>query len=254
MEQRYLDDFWQIERLRFTAFIRPEADTQSYKSWIDLLGEEPDKLSFSKKENLLQAEGIFNNGKLISQVQPNRFDWHFSFLEAEEEIEVKNEETAKILQEPQFRTVGPLKEEIINPFKKLIFFWLEGSEQIIRLAFGAVLLCRVKDQTAGYKKIDLFLPKICLDVESRDFLYQINRRRPSRTKISSLDINRLSKWSVARLLHTQKATLGSSACRLELDINTIQEFVGTLPVDKLSEIFQELIDLGVEIAKEGDIP
>lgn len=253
MEQRSLDDFWQIERLRFTAFIQPGADTQSYKSWIDLFKGEPDKISFSKKENRLQAEGVFNNGRLISQVQPNRFDWHFSFLEAEEEIEVKSEEAVKILQKPQFQTVGPFKEEIINSFKKLMSFWLEGSEQIIRLAFGAVLLWRVKDQTAGYKKINLFLPKVCLDVESRDFLYQINRRRPSITKISSLDINRLSKWSVARLLHSEKATPGSSACRLELDINTIPEFTETLPVDKLSEIFEELLDLGVEIAHKGDI-
>ncbi len=253
MEQRYLDDFWQIERLRFTAFIRPEADTQSYKSWIDLLGEEPDRFFFSKKENQLQGEGIFNNGKLISQVQPNRFDWHFSFLEAEKEIEVKGEKAAKILQEPNFLTVGPLKEEIVNPFKELMFFWLEGSEQIIRLAFGAVLLWRVEDQTAGYKKINRFLPNIHIDVESRDFFYQINRRRLSRTKISRLEINRLSKWSVARLFR-REATSGSSACRLELDINTIQEFEETLPVNKLSDIFQELLDLGVEIAQKGDIP
>ena len=254
MEQRSLDDFWQIESLRFTAFIGPESDTKAYKSWIDLFTEEPDKISFQKKENLLQAEGVFNNGRLIFQVQPNRFDWRFSFLEAEEEIEVKESQAAEYLQEPQFRTVGPFKEKIISPFKDLMFFWLEGSEQIIRLAFGAILLWRVKDQTAGYKKIDHFLPNICLDVESRDFLYQINRRRASRTKIPGLEINRFSRWSVARLLRTKKVTPGNSACRLELDINTIPEFTGILPVDRLSEIFQEFLDLGIEIAKDGDIP
>jgi hypothetical protein len=44
------------------------------------------------------------------------------------------------------------------------------------------------------------------------------------------------------------------ACRLELDINTPQSFQNELPYDQLNNIFQELVDLGREIATEGDIP
>lgn len=40
---------------------------------------------------------------------------------------------------------------------------------------------------------------------------------------------------------------------LELDINTAANFTQDLPGSVLPQLFQELVDLGVEIAQEGDI-
>jgi hypothetical protein len=44
------------------------------------------------------------------------------------------------------------------------------------------------------------------------------------------------------------------ACCIELDINTSPDYQEDLPKEKLPQIFRELVDLGKEIVKEGDIP
>ena len=46
---------------------------------------------------------------------------------------------------------------------------------------------------------------------------------------------------------------GSYYCRLELDINTAPECFGLLTPDKLPELFTEMVEMGKEIAEEGDI-
>ncbi len=43
------------------------------------------------------------------------------------------------------------------------------------------------------------------------------------------------------------------ACRLELDINTAPEFKSALKKTMLSKLFDELVELGMEIAHKGDI-
>src|SRR5436190_1193852 len=68
---------------------------------------------------------------------------------------------------------------------------------ITRLAFGAVLAQPTEDRHSGYVQIAKYLPSIRLDVDgSSDFLFQINRPRPSRVGIENLLINRLARWSV----------------------------------------------------------
>jgi hypothetical protein len=44
------------------------------------------------------------------------------------------------------------------------------------------------------------------------------------------------------------------ACRIELDINTVPDFPGELDREILQPIFGDLVDLGQEIVREGDIP
>ncbi len=98
---------------------------------------------------------------------------------------------------------------------------------------------------------------------SSDLFYQINRPRPSATPIEGLRINRLTKWSV-QIAQRLTVTLGpdgvvartigeEQACRLELDINTAPTFSGMLPVEHLEQLLREMIDLGREIAQQGDV-
>jgi len=134
----------------------------------------------------------------------------------------------------------------------LMLRWLAGCPPLQRLAFGAVLTRPVDDLLTGYRQISDYLPFVQLDPESSsDFSYQINRPRNS-TVISGLRINRFSRWSVARVFASTFDT--QIGCRVELDINTAQEFQGELPQEKLPVIIQELVDLGKEIAENGDIP
>jgi hypothetical protein len=133
-----------------------------------------------------------------------------------------------------------------------------------RLAFGCVLTHPAEDRAEGYRWIANLLPSITLDPErSFDFNYAINRPRPTHTDIDGLVINRLSKWSVAKLrsIHLQlsqgpKALLAPEliACRLEVDINTAPEFSGEFSANNSEPIVYELIELGTEIATAGELP
>jgi hypothetical protein len=49
------------------------------------------------------------------------------------------------------------------------------------------------------------------------------------------------------------ANLAQIAVRLDLDINTTADFSSELPSEQLPKIFRELIELGREIAREGDV-
>ena len=136
---------------------------------------------------------------------------------------------------------------------------------MIRLAFGAVLLQPIKSHQDAYKQLGHYLPSITLDPEgSSDFLYQINRRRDSTTGVAGLKINRLSKWAMVNfmtmrfssspelmLYHPSTAT--TSFVQLELDINTVPDFQGELEREQLPSVFSELVQLGCEIASQGDI-
>ena len=101
-----------------------------------------------------------------------------------------------------------------------------------------------------------------IDIEnSTDLFYQINRPIKS-TVESDLIINRLSKWSAARvfglgLLVGEKPeviqdTRGYIASRLELDINTSQYNKNPFSKEKLIPLLQELSKLGDQISTEGD--
>jgi len=121
----------------------------------------------------------------------------------------------------------------------------------------------VDDRPSGYRKLGSYLPGIQIDPEgSSDFLYQINRPRKARLNIPSLRINRLSNWSVSRIdiggqfgaQTIELPGLEQYACRLELDINTAPDFQEILVREQLRSTFEELVDLGKEIAARGDIP
>jgi hypothetical protein len=125
------------------------------------------------------------------------------------------------------------------------------------------LLRPVEDEKAGYRQLSTFLP-FELDPDSSDFSYQINRPRPSQA-LDDLEINRLCKWSVARI-RSLRLTLGSgspiaeavdvlTACRLEFDVNTSPKWgQKPLPSEALPALLDELHHLGQEIATEGDKP
>ena len=245
---------WQVETLRLTAFPSPAAQVAEPTWWTDLVGEPPDTRISRPRMGGHQEEGPFRGGKLLLRVQPNRIDWSFTTAE-DQEREVES-----------FPTIGSFPESL-EKFLPLMLRWfeLEPCPPAQRLAFGAILLQPVEDRPAGYRQISPYLPSIRLDPEgSSDFSYQINRPRDSISGITGLRINRLSKWSVATWravgLSMEPTRIGyfqsqeHYACRLELDINTVPDFQGELHREQLPRIFEELADLGKEIATEGDIP
>ena len=129
---------------------------------------------------------------------------------------------------------------------------------------GAVLNGPVASKVEANTELARFLPTVDLSPNSSDFLYQINRPRQLTLPGSpNLMVNRISKWSVVRWRRgvisasggqvTMSPTVDATAYRLELDINTDASFKGELPHERLGEVFEFLVRLGVEISQRGDI-
>ena len=222
--------------------------------WTDLVGEPSENRIAQPRRGGQHEEGPFEGGKLVLRVEPTRIDWLFTPIgQREPELE-------------GIPPVGPFPH-LLDAFLRVMRRWfeLETCPPVQRLAFGAILLQRVEDRQTGYRQIAAYLPSIQLDPEgSSDFSYQINRPRESASGVSGLRINRLSKWSVASWLSQELSIRPESvrhsrgqpffACRLEVDVNTAQDFQDELSRAQLPRIFQELVDLGQEIVNRGDIP
>ena len=239
---------WQIESLRITCFPGSATEFNSGNWWQDVIGEQPENTLVRARDGFRQDEGNFNERKVVLGVQPIRIDWLMKSNEEEGEL-----------------TIGSFQDDL-DSFFELMSRWFKINPPLRRLAFGAILSLPVDDRKSGYELIANYLPNVKLDpIGSSDFLYQINRTRNSRLGISELEINRLSKWSVAkrglvRFALSPDAHVSSFpssetfSCRLELDINTSGEYKNEIPSGKLVDVFHELVDLAKEIAVKGDIP
>jgi len=239
---------WKAQNLRLTAFLSPSAQVGEQDWWTMLTGDIPDSKVFQPKTGIQKQEGKFKNekvdGQLVLTVQPSRIDWQLIPLD---------------VPDSGFPEIG-LFTESVESFSELIMQWLQNAPSLQRLAFGAILHQSTASSQEGYEKLSEYLA-FDLDNDSSEFLYQINRPRKSQNLNLDLIINRLSKWSVNLLagfilspeMRRYSLRPAEFALSLELDINTSADFSGELHPEKLSEIFQELVNLGQEIANKGDI-
>jgi len=243
---------WLGEVFRLTVFFLTPGKIDTSNWWQLATGELPEVRNSQPKIGVLQEEGEYKGGRLALTTQPDRADWLFlpSF---DKEMGV-----------PDF---GQLKPYIssIDILTKLVIDWLKVTPPLSRVAFGMVLHHPVPDRSTGYRELAKYLTMVQIDPEnSSDFLYQINRRRLS-SIITSLPLNRLTKWAVANVdsrqfslglgipLQTIEST-NQHFVRLELDVNTAQEFRKQLPSDQIPLVFEELVNLAKELADKGDVP
>ena len=242
---------WQAESFRLTALLSPSAPIVEKDSWKKLTGELPDRQTSEPRTGIRQEEGRFKDeridGQLVLITQPTRVDWQIVPIAG--------------VSDSDLPTLG-LFTESVDSFIKLMTRWLEDAPPTQRLAFGAVLIKPVYSSKEGYEWISAYLP-FNLDENSSDFLYQINRpRKSASTEDPDLLINRLSKWGVSLLtsftfdpskLEQYVTQPPRFSVRLELDINTTPSLSQEVGLERLPRIFQELVELGKEIASKGDI-
>ena len=242
---------WQAAGLRLTAFPGVPSGISGEAWWEEVVGQPPEQTT-RQRSGEVQVVGLLGSGKLVLSIDLVRIDWRL--LSVEEGLTLSD----------SVASLGTFSQTI-EEFLSLMSKWLDSREhEVNRLAFGAELLLPVENHSDGYRHLSSYLHSVNLDPEgSSDFLYQINRSRVSQTGVSDLRINRLTKWSVGKLGRIvllpnghimELAGAERYFCRLELDINTAQDFNGTLPRDKLVVVFQELVDLSKEIAMKGDVP
>jgi len=239
-------DDWRPEALRLTAF-PAEPQSGDATGWQRVTGAEPVERTQQPRVGQSHEAGPFARGLLRLIREPARIEWRYEPVFTDENDD---------------GLLGPLAEEL-NSWLPLMSRWLEGAPDLMRLAFGAVLAHEVPDKEEGYRLLGGMLPSVKLNPGSSDFLYRINRQRPSGLDAKVL-INRLSTWTVRYVTHVGFRIVAgkplppepgprSYAVRLELDINTAAEYDGRFSKDRLVARFRELVELGKEIADKGDV-
>lgn len=246
---------WEVFSLQISAF--PVVHSIGYGPgwWKALLGTEPDESV--KKRGEMEDKGQVNQCTLSLKVEINRITW--TVLPPADPLGLPS------LAMP---TAGGFIERS-NWFQGLISNWLRSSPlPFKRIAFACSLIRNTDGHKAGYQLLEKYLRgNVKIDPSSSDFLYRVNRKRPSQT-VSGLLINRMSSWSVRRfsvqiLEHIPTAVQQPApqqlqevlyGCGVDIDVNSHQERLDEIPAEKLIDLLQELRNLAQEIADQGDIP
>ncbi len=246
---------WLVESLRFTLFTTPEPiDPTDW--WESTVGQPPVETVSKKLGGERTYLGPCGGQTLRLNVSPLRVDWIVTMPEPEGEEPLET-----------VPTIGPFSTTL-ESFVGLMTRWLASSKpRAKRLALGVVLLHPESDLNATMRTIRSFVPLSLDEGPVWDFLFQVNRRRDSGV-VPGLELNRLSKWSramfrtmavqvsaalMAESITTSQVPVGSAECftRLELDINTAQEFAGVLDGPVLVPLLRELADDAADIARSG---
>ncbi len=154
-------------------------------------------------------------------------------------------------------------EETLEPFRLAILEFLRSNHlsNIIRIAYGVTLVQSGADEEATKTILGQYVRAIDLsDAAAGDLIYRMNRPRVSGV-MPDLMLNRISDWRLLQQISVQitgdqQPILPPenilNLCQVQLDINTDQHWRDPLDSSKLQELFNELIDLGNELAEHGD--
>lgn len=244
---------WESRVLRLTTFHQGGTVNVVEGLWQRITGQP--YASSSRKPNGDRIEvGRIGSLRLILQAQTQspvdgRIDWVLS-----DDLSSENAEPAIV--------ALPLR---LDAFEILMDRWLLSNEvpDTIRIAFGAVSMLRVANEAEGYVTISNYLNFDVDPGSTSDFTFTLNHKR--RSVVSpEWEINRVMKWSVGNeVLLTIAVPAGQTAqtsqtpmahcCFLELDINTVPRAGQIIPRDRFIPLLSEMVQLGLEIVREGDI-
>lgn len=234
---------WLVRTVRFTSFLTPDAVVDDHL-WQAVLGGDPEQTVHQRPAGLRQDIGRFEDAAATVAVQPGRVDCIFAPVETSA---------------PQWEALGPFPDAV-QRYLAPVLRWSESERfpPTRRLALGLHLVEPTETRETGYARLRDFVDSVPQG-EASDFLYQVNRYRPSRV-FQGLTVNRLAKWSVSQiqlftldgvgLPRTGGRTL--SFVNLELDVNTSADFAGPIPPASVNAIAEELRRAAEEIATAGD--
>ena len=241
---------WQVESLRVTAFPLDIADVSTDQMWDTFIGKPPADTHI-QRTGIETREVEYVNGRIFLVKQIDRIDWRYHYQQEERE------------EPPNLPIIGSLDSEL-GVISGLAKDWLDSGTlfPLNRLAFAGVLLHQVDSVDDGYEILSKLLPSLNFD-NLKDLNYQVNRPRMSNA-IQGLYINRLARWNVIRshlfaavpsANHRLQATADERvACRLEFDINSSAQQTDAFAPDLLPDLFDELVDVGLELSEKGDVP
>lgn len=239
---------WQATEVQLIGFPLAPQTGADQNWWNDLTGG--DCTSTRKRLERVDS-GPFKGREFALIIDPLKLAWKVDFLP-----------------DPESPTIfiGDFPETR-DWFSELMQQWLAGPcPQIKRLAFAAKVMLPTESREKAYELLNDYLPFVDVDPNTREFLYRINRPRSSSAGIPDLRINRLVTWSAVKItmqmrMRAMSAAVGETiteqnldGCLVQLDINTSEERTDALPHESLPAIWNELVQIGTELAQCGDIP
>lgn len=235
---------WQVQSARLTFFVGPDA-VIPHGIWQQVIGEPPETSVAQRTDSARHESGPFADGVLGIRVLPSRVDW-------------VHEAPVNPLT-PSVDALGPVAP-CTEPLLTASHRWAGSPSfpSVLRLAFGLVLISSVRDRSAGYDELRAFVNGVPNDPRASDFSYQVNLPARS-TVVDTLNVNRLSKWSVGGFRNIALDAASATAVlgdmhfhlRLELDINTDPAFAAELPRDRVMGILTELPGYATQIITNG---
>jgi hypothetical protein len=241
---------WSVENVRLTLFSGSPLQI-SEADWRAVTGREEAEARQAVPGGRMFT-GPFEGGQLSVSGAFQRADLIFAAA-------LPNEVSA----EPQLLNVGTW-EAVRDRFSAFASSWMESiSFPIVRMAFGAVLLCRAENKMASYELLKQLLSSVTVDpVRMSDLVFRVNWPTTSKT-IEGLRLNRITNWSAIQVMlanvtlgpHANQALLseGLHAVRLEIDHSSDQARVKEFPRAALKPIYDELVLLSSENSSEGEI-
>lgn len=245
---------WEVECLRCSVFPLSDMTEQVSLVWKSLTDDPPEEIRQHPQQRSASAEGVWDNGRLRLDIRAKQVDWRILPV-------IKDSPSA-------LPSIG-YYTECREAFVQKMLEWLKGRcPATTRMAYGAILLLRCSTLPEAYARLNELLPSVDLASENiSDFSYRVNRTRQLLTGIERLRVNRISNWAALEMLNTSvqinqnvrtppsaKVESVTPLCRLELDVNTDQEYSRELDKVHLESVFSELVQAGSEIANKGDIP
>jgi hypothetical protein len=250
-----IDAVWDTRLLRFTGFTTPESQNLREgnwrKWWETIAGSLPENRIENPRAGFNVDSGQFENGQLKVEVRQNRIDILFENIASPE---------------AGLSTLGEFTD-VCEKFKRNIVQKLLGNADNIptfsRIAFGGLLFSPKDTIEDAFALLSDYIT--CIDFErvskNIDFEYKSNRQRKYTFRDLPILINRLTKWNATVIqIFLLESTMKEPkinevpACTLEIDINT--HISNDINFDRMGteEIFNALVEMGMEISTEGDIP
>jgi hypothetical protein len=242
---------WGAESLRLSLFASGQVRVTD-EDWRSITGQDEAASRQALPGGRVLA-GPFDVGQLSLAGIGNRIDVILTLLPAPDQSAGG-----------RLPTIGPW-EAAAGRFVEFASAWVSGlTASIIRVAFGAVLLCETESRDAANSLLAQLLPSVKIDSENtKELLYRINRPVLSRV-IPSLILNRITTWSSIQItpIVMQFGTSGATRVlgnehymvRLEVDHNTDANSQDRIGSDRLKSVFQELVLLASENAARGEQP
>jgi hypothetical protein len=236
---------WLAESLRFTAFTAsPHQPSDLFR---ELTGNDPEEEVRRAPLGILQEQGAYGGNRLVLVQDRTHIDLLLAMAPNSPELGRHG-----------FVTVGNY-EEAISSFESVVSDWLDAAPEVNRIALGVILLLPFETDREAYAALQSMIAIEFDPVTDSDVTWQINRPRRSEAD-PGLMLNRLSNWSVVKLVTFQLAEAAPrpsgqsvSLLRLQLDINTPGGRSDPLDKPRLFPLWKEFRALGAEIAKSGDI-